>query len=480
MYAAERDTDGKGRKHLHKEPKWISTEEMNAQQQAMADFRNLENRPHSYHIVTYGCQMNAHDSEKLAGVFEQMGMREAEDRRQADLVLFNTCCVRENAERRALGNVIWLKQLKKEKPDLIIAVSGCMIQQPHMADRILKQYPFIDLTFGTHNLYQAPSLLKELVERKKRVIAISEQEDLIAEGLPVKRLNDYKAYITIMYGCNNFCTFCIVPYVRGRERSRRIDDILREAEALQKSGVQEIMLLGQNVNSYGDGKEFPKLLKALDTMGIPRIRFMTSHPKDLSDELIDVMANGKHICNHLHLPVQSGSDVVLKAMHRGYTRAQYIGRVQALRQAVPNIGITTDFIVGFPGETEEQFMESVSLAAEIGYDAAFTFIYSSRVGTKAAGMRNQLAPEEATARIKRLIQTVEAGAASIHRQLVGQTEQVLVEGLSKRDASMVSGKGRRNITVTFAGEPRDIGKIHQVKITSAAVNTLRGKKESTQ
>lgn len=465
---------------MHKEPIRVSPEETVTQQKAIAAFRALENRPQSYHIVTYGCQMNAHDSEKLAGLFEQMGMREAHDRRQADLVLFNTCCVRENAERRALGNVIWLKQLKKEKPDLVIAVSGCMIQQPHMADKILKQYPFIDLAFGTHNLYQAPSLLWELVEQKRRVIAISEQDNLIAEGLPVKRLTDYKAYITIMYGCNNFCTYCIVPYVRGRERSRRMEDILREAEALQMSGVQEIMLLGQNVNSYGDGRDFPRLLKALDDLGIPRIRFMTSHPKDLSDELIDVMAAGKHICNHLHLPVQSGSNEVLRAMNRGYTREQYISRVQALRQAVPGIGITTDFIVGFPGETEEQFMDSVSLAGEIGYDAAFTFIYSPRVGTKAAGMQNQLPPEQATERIQRLIQTVEAGTAGIHEQMVGQTEQVLAESLSKRDTTMVSGKGRRNITVTFAGDQRDIGKIQNVKITSAAVNTLRGEKESTK
>ncbi len=465
---------------MHKEPIIVSQQEMNEQTEAMAAFRAMENRPKSYYVVTYGCQMNAHDSEKLAGMFEQMGMRAAQDRKQADLVLFNTCCVRENAERRALGNVIWLKQLKKEKPELLIAVAGCMIQQPYMADKILKQHPFIDLAFGTHNLYQAPSLLLKLVQSRQRVIAISHDDDLIAEGLPVKRLTDYKAYITIMYGCNNFCTYCIVPYVRGRERSRRMEDILREAEALQKSGIQEIMLLGQNVNSYGNGDDFPKLLKALDGIGIPRIRFMTSHPKDLSDALIDVMANGRHICNHLHLPVQSGSNEVLKAMHRGYTRERYISRVAALRQAVPNIGITTDFIVGFPGETDEQFMQSVSLAEEIGYDAAFTFIYSPRIGTAAAKLKDQVPPEVATERIQRLIHAVEAGTANAHRLMVGQTEQVLVEGLSKRDASMVSGKGRRNITVTFAGDQQDVGKLINVKITSAAVNTLRGEKESTR
>lgn len=465
---------------MHKEPTIVSPAEMHKQTEAMETFKALANRPQSYHIVTYGCQMNAHDSETLSGMLTQMGLHEAADRRDADLVFFNTCCVRENAERRALGNVIWLKQLKKRKPGLLIAVCGCMIQQPHMAERILKQYPFIDLAFGTHNEYQMPSLLLELVRQKQRVISISEQDDLIAEGMPVKRLNDYKAYINIMYGCNNFCTYCIVPYVRGRERSRRMEDIIKEAETLHQSGVQEIMLLGQNVNSYGDGKDFPKLLKVLDEIGIPRIRFMTSHPKDLSDELIEVMGSGKHICNHLHLPVQSGSDAVLKAMRRGYTREQYINRVQALRQAVPNIGITTDFIVGFPGETEEQFMESVTLAGEIGYDAAFTFIYSSRVGTKAAEMPGQVPPEIATGRIQRLIRAVEAGTETVHQRMVGQTEQVLVESLSKRDATMVSGKGRRNITVTFAGDQQDIGKLCNVTITSAAVNTLRGEKESTR
>ena len=465
---------------MHKEPKFLSQKELDEQIWAMAAFQAVEDRPKTYHIVTYGCQMNTHDSEKISGMLERMGIREAEDRKHADFVLFNTCCVRENAERRALGNVIWLKQLKKEKPNLIIAVCGCMIQQPHMAERILKQYPFIDLAFGTHNLHQLPMLLLELTDQKHRVIQISNEEELIAEGLPVKRLNRYKAYITIMYGCNNFCTYCIVPYVRGRERSRRMDDILREAEQLQKNGAQEIMLLGQNVNSYGNGKEFPKLLKALDGIGIPRIRFMTSHPKDLSDELIDVMGNAKHICNHLHLPVQSGSNAVLKAMNRGYTREQYINRVQALRAAVPNIGITTDFIVGFPGETEEQFLDSVSLVDTIGYDSAFTFIYSPRIGTQAAKLKDQVPAEVCTNRIQRLIQTVEKSTTRAHQSMVKTTEEVLVEGVSKRSKTMVSGKGRRNITVTFAGDTRDIGKLIQVKINSAAVNTLRGEREKEQ
>ena len=461
---------------MRKEPNLITPAELDEQMRAIEDFRLLDHAPESYHIVTYGCQMNAHDSETLSGMLTQMGLREAEDRGTADLVIFNTCCVRENAERRALGNVIWLKQLKKEKPELIIAVCGCMIQQPNMAEKILRQYPFIDLAFGTHNLYQLPALLGELVAKRQQIVSICDEDDRIAEGLPVKRLTDYKAYVTIMYGCDNFCTYCIVPYVRGRERSRRMEDILSEAEALYQSGVQEIMLLGQNVNSYGDGKDFPKLLRALDGIGIPRIRFMTSHPKDLSDELIAVMASGKHICNHLHLPVQSGSNEVLRAMNRGYTRAAYQSRVQALRQAVPNIGITTDFIVGFPGETEAQFEESVSLVGEIGYDAAFTFIYSPRPGTAAAKLPGQLSQDVCSQRIARLIEAVEQSTQRVHQCMVGQEEQVLVESLSKRANNMVSGKGRRNITVTFAGDQRDIGKLIPVKITSAAVNTLRGER----
>ncbi|MFH1513612.1 MAG: tRNA (N6-isopentenyl adenosine(37)-C2)-methylthiotransferase MiaB [Bacillota bacterium] len=463
---------------MRKEPIFLSPREMDEQTTAMAAFCAMEGRPRSYHIVTYGCQMNEHDSEVLSGMFSRMGMREAGNRRQADLVIFNTCCVRENAERRALGNIIWLKQLKSEKPDLIIAVCGCMIQQPHMADQIFKQYPFIDLAFGTHNLYRLPSMLSDLVRSKRRVISVSPEESLIAEGLPVKRQSGHKAYVTIMYGCDNFCTYCVVPYVRGRERSRRMADILAEAETLQKSGVQEIMLLGQNVNSYGSGRDFPRLLKELNGVGIPRIRFMTSHPKDLSDDLIDVMANGSHICNHLHLPVQSGSNEILKAMNRGYSRERYIERVRALRQAVPNIGITTDFIVGFPGETEEQFLKSVSLVEEIGFDAAFTFIYSPRPGTAAAKMAGQIPADVSSERIKRLIRAVEQSTETMHSQMIGATEEVLAEGLSKRAKTMVSGKGRRNITVTFAGDERDIGKLIRVRITSAAVNTLRGERET--
>ena len=463
---------------LKQPPVYVTPEALAAQKTAMEAVAAHPQRPGSYHIVTYGCQMNAHDSEKLAGMLSQMGMAEADDRRNADFVIFNTCCVRDNAERRALGNVTWLKELKKEKPHLMIAVCGCMVQQPEMAEKILKQYRFIDLAFGTHNLHELPSLLLHLLEDNHRVVSISHEENQIAENLPLKRLCKHHAYITIMYGCDNFCSYCIVPYVRGRERSRRMDDILREAEVLLKGGVQEIMLLGQNVNSYGNGTEetFPELLRRLDQMGIPRIRFMTSHPKDLSDELIDVMANGKHICNHLHLPVQSGNNEILTLMNRRYTREDYLRKVEKLRAAVPNIGLSTDLIVSFPGETEAQFEDTCSLVREVGYDSAFTFIYSPRIGTKAAAMEGRIPDDESTRRITKLIAEVEASTAKAHQSMLGMNEMVLVEGLSKRDPGMVSGKGTRNITVTFKGGAEDIGKIIPVHITSAAVNTLRGER----
>jgi tRNA-2-methylthio-N6-dimethylallyladenosine synthase len=454
----------------------VTPEALRAQEDAAERVSAMAGRPETYHIVTYGCQMNAHDSETLAGLLESMGLREAADRADADLVLFNTCCVRENAERRALGNVNWLKELKKGRPSMIIGVCGCMVQQSAMVQKILKQYPFVDIAFGTHNQHELPQMLESLLTGGTRQVSLAAQEDMIAEGLPVKRMSGFKAFITIMYGCNNFCSYCIVPYVRGRERSRRMDDILREAEELLAGGVKEIMLLGQNVNSYGDGgaETFPRLLTALDRLGVPRIRFMTSHPKDLSDGLIQAMADGRHILNHLHLPVQSGSDEILSAMNRRYTRESYLAKVAALRNAIPDIGLTTDLIVGFPGETETQFAETVSLVDAVGYDAAFTFIYSPRDGTQAATLSGQLPPEVTGARIAALIRAVERSAERAHEAMLGKTEQVLVEGVSKRGGGMVSGKGTRGITIALPGTEADIGQIIPVHITSSATNTLRG------
>ena len=465
---------------MDNKPGFVTPEQERERLLAIDEFRSLADAPKSYFIVTYGCQMNAHDSEKMAGILEEMGMTEAKDRREADFVLFNTCCVRDNAERRALGNVNWLKELRKDNPALLIGVCGCMVQQPVMAQRMLKQYRFVDLAFGTHNLHELPQMLLRQVKEKRRVVEVSDQENLICEGLPVKRLNDWHAYITIMYGCNNFCSYCVVPYVRGRERSRRMADILREAQELKQAGVQEIMLLGQNVNSYGNGSDngetFPELLRQLDRLDVPRLCFMTSHPKDLSDELIEVMANGKHIMNHLHLPAQSGNDDILMQMNRRYTREDYLRKVEKLRKAVPGIGLTTDLIVSFPGETEAQFQDTLSLVREVGYDSAFTFIYSPREGTKAAQMPGRIPDEESSRRIGLLIKEVEASTARVHESMVGKTEQVLVESISKRDSAMVSGKGTRGITVTMNGTEADIGKIIPVSITSAAVNTLRGER----
>ena len=454
---------------------YVSPEEHARQKAFIREIRELPQRPRTYHVVTYGCQMNAHDSEKIAGMLEEMGMTPAETREEADFVIFNTCCVRDNAERRALGNVTWLKEVRKTRPELVIAVCGCMIQEPGMAEKILKQYPFIDLAFGTANLHRLPELMHQALNSSRSVVRVA-KEDVIAEGLPVRRLRNDSAYVTIMYGCDNFCSFCIVPYVRGRERSRHPDDILREAEALAESGVKEIMLLGQNVNSYGRGLaepvDFAELLRRLDGTGIPRIRFMTSHPKDLSDRLIDVMAGGKHILPQFHLPVQSGNDEILRRMNRHYTREQYLDRVNRLRASVPGIGLSTDIIVGFPGETEEQFEDTLSLVREVRYDSAFTFVYSPRVGTRAAEMPDQIPEAVSKDRIQRLIALQEELQKETLSRFIGMEEEVLTEGLSRRSDRAVSGKGRHAVSITLPGNEQDIGRIVPCRVTGIKNNTL--------
>ena len=459
----------------------VSAEDMKRQKEFAAKVKELPHRPESYYVVTYGCQMNAHDSEKIAGMLEEMGMIPAGKREEADFVIFNTCCVRENAERRALGNVTWLREVRKQKPEMVIAVCGCMIQEPGMAEVILKQYRFVNLAFGTSNLHKLPEMLYETLNGGRRTVLV-EDRDLIAEDLPVRRLRNDAAYVTIMYGCDNFCSYCIVPYVRGRERSRSPESILQEAEGLQKAGVKEIMLLGQNVNSYGKGLEektsFAKLLKELDGLGIPRIRFMTSHPKDLSDELIEVMAEGKHILPQFHLPVQSGNDEILKKMNRHYSRAQYLDRVRKLREAIPGIGLSTDIIVSFPGETEAQFADTMSLVEEVRYDSAFTFIYSPRVGTKAAEMDGILPAAVSTERIQRLIRLQDRIQKETMGRFIGQEEAILVEALSRRSDTAVSGKGRHGISVTVDGDERDIGQILKCRITGVKNNTLMGERKT--
>ena len=457
----------------------LPAEEIVHQKALMREFAAIEHRPHTYCVVTYGCQMNAHDSEKLAGMLQEMGMTEAENRETADFVIFNTCCVRDNAQRRALGNVTWLKELKKTRPEMMVAVCGCMMQQKGMGEQILRQYPFVDVAFGTHNLYRFAQLMLQAVKNRRRVVeVIQEDEGSIPEDLPVRRSSPYHAYITIMYGCNNFCSYCIVPYVRGRERSRASARIIEEARQLKEEGVKEIMLLGQNVNSYGLDVEgelsFAQLLAKLDEVGIERIRFMTSHPKDISDELIDVIAKSKHICHALHLPVQHGSSRVLASMNRKYTREQYLARVAAIRERIPDMSLTTDLIVGYPGETEEEFEETCSLVGEVGYDSAFTFIYSPRIGTRAADMPDQIPEEVSSRRIQKLIAIQKENTRRNYAGYIGQVHSVLVEEASKRDEHQMAGKDEYNITVNFPGSKDLIGRIVRVKITSAGESTLRG------
>lgn len=428
-----------------------------------------------YHIVTYGCQMNVRDGETAAGLLEEMGFTKAEDREHADLVLFETCCVRENAENRALGNVIWLKELKKRKADLLIAVGGCMTQESGMAERIRKQYPFVDIVFGTHNLYHLAHLVREAVEGRRAIEVL--EEGGLQENLPARRQSAFSAFVNIMYGCNNFCSYCIVPYVRGRERSRAEQDILDEAKRLQDAGVKEITLLGQNVNSYqGGGAAFANLLAKLDGLGLERIRFMTSHPKDLSDELIAAYGSLDHLCAHLHLPVQSGSNRILNLMNRRYTREKYMELVRRLRAVRPDIGLTTDIIVGFPGETEEDFRDTMSLVREVRFDSAFTFIYSPRPGTKAASMQDDTPAQEKTRRIEELIALQLGNTAEMLRKQVGKVERVLVESASERDANSVMGKTDRFLAVNFPGQQDLIGKFVDVRITGAGKNTLRGER----
>lgn len=456
----------------------IDPETIAAQDKYADIVREHPDRPRTYHIVTFGCQMNSHDSETLAGTLSHMGMKKAEDRTQADLVLFNTCCIRDNAERRALGNITWLKEVKKLRPGMLIGICGCMMQQKGMAETVLKKYPFVDLAFGTGTLYRLPEYLYQIVDEKRRVIDVSREESTIAEGLPILRESAFKAYINIMYGCNNFCSYCIVPYVRGRERSRRADDILREAEMLVADGVKEITLLGQNVNSYGSDSgeiSFPELLKRLDKTGIERLRFMTSHPKDLSEGLIEAYASLRSLAPHLHLPIQSGSDRILAAMNRGYTAEEYLKKARALREARPDIGLTTDLIVAFPGETEEDFESTLALTREMRYDSAFTFIYSKRAGTKAAQMEGMVEKEVATERIERLIALQEGITTEVLSSLKGQELGILVEGVSARRESQMAGKCGRNISVNFTGGDESLtGKIVPVTITGAGSNTLRG------
>ncbi|MCI8485193.1 MAG: tRNA (N6-isopentenyl adenosine(37)-C2)-methylthiotransferase MiaB [Lachnospiraceae bacterium] len=419
-------------------------------------------------VVNMGCQMNARDSEKLTGILEMIGYEQT-DREEADFVIYNTCTVRENANNKVWGRLGYLNNYKKRHPHMKIALCGCMMQEAEVIEKLKKSYSFVDLVFGTHNIYKFAELLATVLEQQGMVIDIWKSTDMIVEDLPVERKYFFKSGINIMFGCNNFCSYCIVPYVRGRERSRKSEDILKEIRRLAKEGVVEVMLLGQNVNSYGKNLEepmtFAELLQEVEKIeGIERIRFMTSHPKDLSDELIEVMGRSKKICRHLHLPLQSGSSRILKEMNRHYDKEQYLQLVEKIRRSVPGIALTTDIIVGFPGETEEDFAETMDVVEQVGYESAFTFLYSKRTGTPAAGKEDQVPEEKAKERFQRLLKKVQEIAAKKAEAYTGKIEPVLVEEVNEQDESLVTGRLSSNFVVHLPGTKEMIGKIISVKL----------------
>ena len=417
--------------------------------------------------VCMGCQMNARDSEKLVGILEKVGYEIIEDE-NADFVIYNTCTVRDNANQRVYGRLGVLNGYKKKNPHMKIALCGCMMQEPSVIEKIKTSYRFVDLIFGTHNIFKFAELLTSLLENEGMIIDIWKDTDEIVEDLPVERKYSFKSGINIMFGCNNFCSYCIVPYVRGRERSRNPKDIIREIENLVADGVVEIMLLGQNVNSYGKNLEkpitFAQLLQEVEKIeGLERIRFMTSHPKDLSDELIEVMKNSKKICRHLHLPLQSGSTKILKAMNRRYTKEQYLELAEKIRREIPDMAITTDIIVGFPGETKEDVDDTIDVIRRVKYDNAFTFIYSKRTGTPAAAME-QVPEEQVKEQFDRVLKTVQETVREQVGRYEGQITDVLVEELNENDSSLVTGRMSNNTLVHFPGDASLIGKIVNVSL----------------
>lgn len=422
----------------------------------------------TYHIETFGCQMNSRDSEKISGILKQIGYEET-DTEDADFVLYNTCTVRENANNRVYGRLGYLGKLKKKHPGMLIAICGCMMQEAAAVEKIKTSYRFVDIIFGTHNIFKLAELLKTRLESDRMVIDLWKNTDMIVENLPNIRKYSFKAGVNIMFGCNNFCSYCIVPYVRGRERSRNPQDIIDEIKKLAADGVVEVMLLGQNVNSYGKNLDnpmtFAELLREIEKVdGIERIRFMTSHPKDLSDDLINVMKESKKICKHLHLPIQSGSTRLLQIMNRKYTKESYLELVDKIRAAVPDISLTTDIIVGFPGETEEDFLETIDVVSKVGYDSAFTFLYSKRTGTPAATMDGQVEESVAMERFDRLLKEIQASSAKSAGKDEHTVQKVLVEEVNEQDPTLLTGRLSNNLLVHFPGDKSLIGKIIDVSL----------------
>lgn len=428
-----------------------------------------------YYIETYGCQMNEHDSEKIAGMLVKCGYTKADSKQDADFILFNTCCVREHAELRTFGNVGFIKELKQLNPRLILGVCGCMMQQKDVADKLYKRFPFVDLIFGTHELKNFPFMLEKVLDNE-RIINISEMNGEVIEGLPVERTPGFSTFVNIMYGCNNFCTYCIVPYVRGRERSRRAEDVVNEVREVVALGYKEVTLLGQNVNSYySDGVNFPKLLEMVNAVpGLTRLRFMTSHPKDLSDELIEAMAKLDKVGKHIHLPVQSGSDEILRRMNRRYTSSQYLELVSKLRSKVKDVEITTDIIVGFPGEIEEDFEATCDIVRKVGYSNAYTFAYSPREGTIAAKMPDQIAQEVKKQRLNKLNAVLAETIPCGNEKYIGFEGDILIEGVDHRAEPLLFGKLSNFKMVYVQGDERLIGTMVHVKVDGLRFNSLFG------
>jgi len=440
------------------------------------------NQPKKYHTLTFGCQMNEHDSEVLAGLLEKEGYRPVAEMEKADLILINTCCVRETAENKVYGLLGRLRRLKVENPGLVIGVCGCMPQQEGMAEKISRRFPHVDLVFGTHNAAQVPELLEKVMASRRPVVEILAGSGGIAGELPVKRNAGGRAWVNIMYGCDNFCTYCIVPYVRGRERSRGPGDVLAEVKALAADGYREVVLLGQNVNSYGKDLagpvDFAFLLEKLDREESPeRIRFMTSHPRDFSGRLIDTIAAAKKVCWHIHLPVQAGSNKILRKMNRGYTREQYLDLADRIKAAIPLATLTTDIMVGFPGEEDADFNDTLDLVSRVRFDSAYTFVFNRRAGTPAAEMSGQIPAVQKKERIAALIRLQNEISLARNKEEEGRVQEVLVEGEAKAAGGLLCGRNRGNKLVVFSGPPDLIGKIGRVRITEAHLAHLDGRLE---
>lgn len=432
-----------------------------------------------YNIEVWGCQMSEHDAESLAGMIEAMGYERTHESEKADLVVLHTCCVREKAEAKVLTRIGILKRLKENNPSFILAIGGCMTQQKSVAKHIKQNFKGVDIIFGTHNIHRFPELVEEAKRSRHSILEVWDSYDGIRETMPAVREDKMKAYVNIIYGCNNFCTYCIVPYVRGRERSRSMEHISKEVKELLEQGYKDIMLLGQNVNSYGktleDKPDFSDLLKHLDTLGDYRLRYMTSHPRDFSEKLIDTIAESKNICEQFHLPLQSGSNNIIKKMHRGYTKESYLATVAEIYKRFEEPVITTDIIVGFPGETEEDFEDTMDVVRKARYDLAYTFLYSPREGTPAASMENQVSHEVQMERFNRLLNLQNQISLEKNTGMLGKVYEVLVEGTSKTSDEILTGRTRGGKVVNFAGKPTDIHQLRMVEITEAKTWSLRGK-----